>query len=160
MTQHATIFNCPNCASPTQSPPMRLGTVHYFDDRDLLGCVHCDSSWDVELFNERFVGLDTVNNEQKIMVELTDDQIAYLRGRLDKFHTGGIIHPPVPQMAPPHGTHHNALMYGKKCNELRGIIDDLIFHIERSPCTCDACQEQYNGDSERLIKEIREKLNA
>jgi len=34
--------------------------------------------------------------------------------------TGGIVSADrVPQMAPLPGTHHNALMYGKKCKELR-----------------------------------------
>lgn len=63
--------------------------------------------------------MDPRRPDDRIMVTLTDDQIAELRVMLDGHQTGGLVPADqMPQMAPPHGTHHNALMYGRKCSEL------------------------------------------
>lgn len=59
----------------------------------------------------------------KIVVHLTDEQIDDLKVLLDKPRTGGVISGPVPQWAPAQGTHHNALMYGKKCKELETALE-------------------------------------
>lgn len=54
-------FNCPDCAGPSQSPPMIYNTATYVQGTSTIRCMQCVRTWDVGLFQERFVGPGTVN---------------------------------------------------------------------------------------------------
>ncbi len=55
------VFNCPDCAGPSKSPPMIYDTVTFVQGTSTLRCMQCVRTWETGLFHERFIGKGTVN---------------------------------------------------------------------------------------------------